>query len=233
MIIGSTPVTSFSGGAVGVQGNQSTAYGGGTATPADVTFKFNVGPTVDSLNTLYGVGGWTISNPQLTFQYTLYANNSRFGEGTGTFDTYWVANDNWTQGTNDPAYATNQASLTAWAGSDSDLSTTNYAWTNSPVSPTSGSWTTNKNGPTLTTNLASDSAFLGDITGSTASTDPNVSLYLLPTSNTVGITIFTGGGTSLPTLSFDVNTVPEPASIGLLVAGGLMSVGRKRRDPSV
>ena len=230
MIFASTPPTSPGTMAQGVQASGSTAKNNAAVTAANVTFKFNVGPTVDSLNATYGAGGWTISNPQLTYQYTLYANSTVFGEGAGTFDTYWVANDNWTAGTNDPAYAINPASLTAWAGSDADLASTNYAWTPSPVSPTSASWTTNKNGPTMTTTLASDPAFLGDITGATAANDPNVSLYLLPTSSTVGLTIFTGGGTSLPTLSFDVNAVPEPATVGPLAAGGLMLLRRDRRS---
>ena len=141
-----------------------------------------------------------------------------------------MANDNWAQGTNDPSYATNLSSLLAWAGSASDLGTSTYAWTSNPVSPTSSSWKTSTSGPTASYALADDPQFLNDIDSASAASDPNVSLYLAADSSSLGLTIFTGGGTSLPELSFDVVSTPEPGTIGLFVLGAVPLI--MRRTPS-
>jgi uncharacterized protein (TIGR03382 family) len=69
---------------------------------------------------------------------------------------------------------------------------------------------------------------LNDITSATAGSDPNVSLYLMPTSDTLGLTIFTGGGNVTPELSFDVVSTPEPAT-ACLVAAALLPLLRRRR----
>ncbi len=228
--------TSWSGGAVGLQGASGVNNLGANALAANDTFKYNVGATVSSLNATYGAGNWTIANPRLTLQYTLYANNSRFNAGAGSFNIYWAANDNWTQGTLNPAYATNESALATWAGSDALLATEFYNWTtpgytgtladlNTPV------WTTDKSGihqSTVSYNLGLDSSFVSDITSATASSDPNVSLYLMSTSASLGMCIFTGGGNSLPTLTFDVVAVPEPPALALAGCGlaGLIALRR-------
>ena len=71
-----------------------------------------------------------------------------------------------------------------------------------------------------------------DVTSASAASDPSVSMYLMdttgPANDTLGMIIFTGGqGQPLPTLSFDVVSVPEPATLALLavaVAGfGIVS----------
>jgi hypothetical protein len=49
------------------------------APAANVAFKFDIGSAVDALNATYGAGNWTIANPTFYIQYTLYANNPRFG----------------------------------------------------------------------------------------------------------------------------------------------------------
>jgi uncharacterized protein (TIGR03382 family) len=68
---------------------------------------------------------------------------------------------------------------------------------------------------------------VNDITSASASANPNVSFYLIPTSSTLGLTIFTGGGNVTPELTFNVVTVPEPA---LAALGGLvfLLMGRRR-----
>jgi hypothetical protein len=57
----------------------------------------------------------------------------------------------------------------------------------------------------------------------------------MSTSDTMGITIFTGGGTSLPTLTFDVVSVPEPgaSTLILLGAGSGVLLWRSRRSIAV
>lgn len=228
MIIQNNP--SWSGGAVGVQGNASTKVGGGSPPAANVTFKFNVGPTVDTLNSTYGAGNWTISNVQLSLQYTLYANNTRFGGGAGTFDIYWVGNDTWTQGTNDPVYATDQTTLNTWAGSSSDLASINFPWTSTPADPTNPSqWQTSQSIPPVSYDLSATAGLVNDVTSATGAADPNVSLYLMATDNTLGMCIFTGGSPNLPTLSFDVISVPEPAAATMLALGSIWITSRRRR----
>jgi hypothetical protein len=99
-------------------------------------------------------------------------------------------------------------------------SAANYPWTTSGYTGVAtdcntGVWTTDKTGSRqalATYDLATDSSFVSDITGATnGGANDNVSLYLMaidPTNSNLGLTIFTGGGTTLPTLSFDVYSVP-------------------------
>lgn len=226
---------------MGVQGPDSPTVGGGSALAANSLFKFNVGSFVDSLNLAYGTGNWEVSNVKLTFQYTLYANNNRFNAGAGTFDIYWVANDSWVQigldkvnettpNTN-PAYATSAAGLSTWSGGQALLSSEYYDWTTPGYTGTNADintsvWVTDKTGvrqSTLSYDLGSNSTFLNDILTASASGDANISLYLMSTSDTLGITIFTGGtsgpGSTLPTLTFDVVSVPEPGAGALILLG--------------
>ncbi len=229
--------TSWSGGAVGVQGSASLKTGGGSALAANVTFKFNIGSFVDSLNSVYGLGNWAVSNVKLSFQYSLYANNSRFNSGPGTFDIYWVANDSWVQGTSTPTYATNSTSLSSWSGGQALLASEYYDWTTpgytgTVTALTSGQWSTDSSGTRqsiLSYDLGSNVSFLGDILTASSSGDSNISLYLMSTSDTTGITIFTGGGTSLPTLSFDVVSVPEPGTCALILLGAGAGILLMRR----
>jgi MYXO-CTERM domain-containing protein len=252
MVVNTSPVTTWGEkGAVGLQGSQAI-FPSGTGyvnTPAStVAFKFNIGSAVDSLNATYGAGHWTIANPKLTFQYTYYANNSVFGGGAGRFETYWVANDAWAFGNGgsagnaygtsnyvagtDAAYATSAASLANWAGKVADLGSTQYNWLGPASNPNYTSWSTAKTGPNqglLTANLVADPLLANDITAASAASDPNVSLYLMPTSDTLGLTIFTGGGNATPALSFDVVSTPEPATVGLAVAALFPLLRRRRR----
>jgi hypothetical protein len=118
----------WAGGARGVQGNSALHHNSDGTTSnivaANEVFKFNVGPVVDSLNSQYGAGNWTVANPMLTFASSYAAfPNPRFGQGAGNFSIYWVANNNWAQsgGTPgdrqlNPVYATSKDTLSDWAG---------------------------------------------------------------------------------------------------------------------
>lgn len=251
MIVNTTPITTWGEkGAVGLQGPQAVFYNGTSYVnvPAStVAFKFNVGATVDALNATYGAGNWAVANPKLTVQYTYYANNSIFGGGAGNFETYWVGNDSWAYGNGgsagnsyggskyvpgtDPVYATTAAALLPWAGSLADLGSTTYNWLSPSSNPNFKTWSADKTGPNqgmLTDALAADPLLLNDITSASAASDANVSLYLMPTSDTLGLTIFTGGGNVTPELSFDVVTTPEPATACLLAAAMLPLLRRRR-----
>ena len=212
--------SSWSGGAVGVQGPAGLAVGNTHALAANVTLKYFIGAATDSLNATYGAGSWTVTNARLSFQYTLYANNNRFNGGPGAFDIYWVANDSWVQQTANPVYATNLTTLTTWADNAELLASEFYDWTTPRYTGTtkditSNIWVTDKSGIRQSTNtysLGLNPAFLSDITSASASSNSSVSLYLMAASDTMGICIFTGGANYLPTLSFDV--IPAPAPLG-------------------
>ena len=216
---------SWSGGAVGVQGPASTNLLGANPTAANVAFKFDLGSFVSSMNVAYGTGNWTVENIRLTFQYTLYANNTRFGGGAGDFDVYWVANDSWVQGSSNPVYATDAAGLIGWAGDESLLAHKYYSWSTATYAGSVAdltSWTTDKTGDRqglLNVDLGADAKLVGDIVAPDGGS--KVSLYLMAASPSIGMTVFTGGATTLPTLSFDVASVPEPGAIGLLGLAGL------------
>lgn len=222
----------WAGGAGGVQGNQSKTNTGGNTLAANEAFSFNVGSIVDSLNTTYGAGNWNVANASLSFtsSYSVQ-NNSRFGVGSGTFDIYWMGNDDWAQSKGtptdrqlNPVYASNAADLQNWAGSTSLLASETF------TVPTGGSGYVN-----LSYNLASDSSFFSDILSASASgSNKETSFYLMSTASTLGMIIFTGGqGQALPTLSFDVvsvTPVPEPESMALFLAGlGVIGATVRRR----
>jgi hypothetical protein len=252
MLVNTSPLTTWGEkGAVGLQGAQAIFPNGSSFvnTPAStLAFKFNVGSTVDSLNATYGAGSWTIASPTLSFQFTYYANNNIFGGGAGAFETFWVANDGWAFGNGgasgnaysdfnyvagtDPAYATSAATLSTWSGADADLGSTTYNWLSPAANPNYTTWSTAKTGPNqgiLTVNLAADPLLINDITSATAASDPNVSLYLMPTSSTLGLTIFTGGGNVTPSFGFQVVSAPEPVLTPLAMGGLVIVLGRRRR----
>ncbi len=232
---------SWSGGSVGVQGASSFNPTNNPPTAANVSLKFMLGSAVDTLNSTYGAGNWTVANASLTFQNSLYANNTRFGGGPGYFDIYWVGNDNWVQGTSNPVYATSAASLAPWSGSQANLGTKYYSWSTPAVTGSTtdyGTWATDKTGDRqsiISYILALDSLFVNDIKSASATSNSAVSLYLMAGSDTLGMLMFTGGsdvaGGIRPTLSFDVVSaapVPIPAAAWML-GSGLMGLAGMRR----
>jgi len=77
--------------------------------------------------------------------------------------------------------------------------------------------------------------FINDILSASATgANQAASLYLMATSNTLGMIIFTGGqGQALPSLSFDVvsaSPVPLPAAVWLFgsALAGMGMVGRRK-----
>lgn len=234
--------TTWSGGAAGLQGSASyNPYLTSSPLAANITFKFNTAAMISSLNATYGAGNWAIGGAHLSWTATYWANNSRFGGGAGTFNIYWVSNDNWNATSNDatpaPAYATSDAALSAWASSISLVNDrASYEWHDpsyySGYNP-APSWITYKTTdpwvPRLSYDLSLTDALLSD-----ALAGNNVSFYLMATSDSLGMCIFTGGYSSgtgtdnQPALSFDIVSVPEPAALSLLSAG-VLTIGLARR----
>jgi hypothetical protein len=53
----------------------------------------------------------------------------------------------------------------------------------------------------------------------------------MPTSDSLGLCIFTGGGTTLPTLTFNVVAVPEPSAMAMTLSSllGLVAIRRWKK----
>lgn len=219
--------TTSSGGMIALQGASGVNVSGAHAKASDVALKFNVGAVVDSLNSTYGAGNWSVANAKLTFQYSLYTTSVSWNSGAGTFDIYWVGNDSWVQGSVNPAFAADASGLSVWSISQSLLGSEAYTWTTPTYTGTlndlgTGAWALDKTGAKQSTaayGLGLNTSFLNDITSASAGSNPNVSLYLLTTSSSLGLDLFTGGGSSVPTLTFDVVAAPEPASLALAACG--------------
>ncbi len=222
----------WAGGCGAVQGDLAVTNTGGYAAAANEVLSFNIGSIVSSLNSTYGAGNWTVSNVTLTFSSSnATQNNSRFGVGSGTFDIYWVANDNWAQSRGtptdrqlNPVYASSATALQSWAGSQALLGAESFDASGNPAYLL------------LSYSLALGSSFVNDILSASTSSNSDLSLYLMATSDTIGMAVFTGGqmnqGATLPALSFDVVTktspVPVPSAL-LLLAPGLAGLGILRK----
>lgn len=233
--------TYWSGGAAGLQGsNSQNPYLTAPPKAANITFKFDTAPSVQSLNAQYGDGNWAIGAARLSWKVTFYANNSRFGGGAGNFDIYWVSQDNWNATVGDarpnPPYATTEAALAAWSP---DISLVRggafFDWHPPEYFSPPPYWMTYKTNdpwvPTLSYDLAITPQLLDD-----ASAGGLVSFYLMSTSDTLGMTIFTGGYTSgtgtegQPTLSLDIVAAPEPVSAGFFGIASLLALSWRRRQ---
>jgi hypothetical protein len=221
----------WAGGASAVQGGAATHTGRAVSETnpyviaANEVFSFNLSSlttTVESLNATYGAGNWTIANPSLFFQSSCNVqNNSRFGLGSGTFSIYWVANNNWAQslGTEDdrqlnPPYASSAAVLLPWAGSLAHLGdgTFTIARIGSGDQPMTCPLSTADPNYPLFVRAITNPTLGGGSLYSPFTTYPALTLYIMGTSDTLGMLVFTGGpgGNSEPppALSFDV--VPSP-----------------------
>ncbi|MDR3764764.1 MAG: chitobiase/beta-hexosaminidase C-terminal domain-containing protein [Acidobacteriota bacterium] len=213
----------WAGGAGGVQGylslNNSGTNSGTLA--SNETLNFPIGSTIASLNSTYGAGNWTVTGARLTFQssYSIQ-NNNRFGTGAGNYYVYYVAKNSWYEttsvgGTN-PIYATDQTTLNTWAGSSSLLAMQSFgcalcSYSPKPLSNAPYGYTT------VTIPLTDTAALNTAIAASATATIPDISLYLMQKSDTLGMIIFTGGQSQILaylTLDVSVNVPSTLATSG-------------------
>jgi len=191
----------------------------------DSLLQFDLSSIKSSFDLAFGVGGWTVQS--VTLQLTASTpNNAIFNSNSGhniggDFSLTWLQDDAWTEGTGTPkpplvtsglSYSTLPGLRTA--GVDENLGT--FA---APTSDTSA-----RGYP-----LALTSSFTSDVSGGNL-----VSLLALPISSNVAYTTnskdFNGVSSSFPLLTVTAQSVPEPATIGLLASGILPGLLRRRRN---
>jgi hypothetical protein len=195
-----------SAGALSVSGSIATNPTSGVQEGLlDSFLQFNLGSTVASFNSTFGVGQWTISSVTLALT-AQNANNADFNLGAGAFEVRWIGNNSWLEGTGTPSspgtngitYAQEPSILNPSV--DESLGTFNYNGV------TSGQ---------VKLSLGLPSGFLSDI-----STGGLASFYMTATpGSTVGFTFNSRNFTSSsawPALDITAVAIPEPTTAALL-----------------
>jgi hypothetical protein len=92
-------------GALSVSGASSTNPTSGITNGVFDTFIRFSTAAVTNFNLLFGSNNWVITSA--TLQVTAQApNNGIFNNGAGTFQIFWITNNNWTEGTGTPSTPT-------------------------------------------------------------------------------------------------------------------------------
>jgi hypothetical protein len=92
-----------SAGSLSVSGSLATnTLSGITNGIADTFIRFNTAGTVTNFNALFGTNNWAITGAKLQVTEVGSPNNNIFDQGVGAFQIYWVADDNWAEGTGTP-----------------------------------------------------------------------------------------------------------------------------------
>ena len=90
-------------GALSVSGSAATnTLSGITNGISDTFIRFNTSGTVTNFNALFGANNWIITGANLQLTEFGSPNNSIFDQGVGAFLVYWVADNNWAEGTGTP-----------------------------------------------------------------------------------------------------------------------------------
>lgn len=193
-----------SAGALSVSGSSSTNTASGlTNGIADTFIRFNTVAMVASFNSLFGVNNWVISGAKLQVTEVGTPNNSIFDQGKGAFQIYWIADDNWTEGTGMPNSPT----------------TDGIVFTNEPVLLTNtaslGTFTNTATSATLLFPLALPTAFV-----SNAQAGGEVTLFLTAINPQIGFTFNSRSfGTTTARPFLEISAVPKPGITGVSLSG--------------
>jgi hypothetical protein len=163
-------------GALAVSGQSAVNAFGVQNGRFDTAMKFNTAGTVQTFNSAFGVGGWTISSVEVSLHEVPSPNNPVFNIGVGTFEIHWLSADNWTEGNGTPGF------LEIGTG---DQLTWNYLQTllASATENSLGSFSNTLTDVTHVYALMPDPVFIADIAAG-----GSVTLHLVPVSATLGFT---------------------------------------------
>ena len=90
-------------GALSVSGATATnTLSGITNGISDTFIRFSTSGTVTNFNALFGTNNWIITGANLQLTEFGNPNNNIFDQGVGAFQVYWVADNNWAEGTGTP-----------------------------------------------------------------------------------------------------------------------------------
>ncbi len=170
---------------------------------ADAFIRFNTAAMVTSFNTLFGANNWVISGAKLQVTEVGTPNNSIFDQGKGGFGIYWVANDNWTEGTGMPNTPTTDGIV--FTNETVLLANTAYL----------GKFTNTAANGTLLFLLALPSVFVSD-----AQAGGEVTLFLTAIDPQIGFTFNSRSfGTTSARPFLEISAVPKPGITGISLSG--------------
>jgi hypothetical protein len=98
------PTLNYGGaGSLSVSGPTATNGFGAANGASDSFLRFNTAAMVASFNSQFGPGNWSITSAKLQVTEQSAPPNAIFNRGLSAFEIRWIANDNWTEGTGNPA----------------------------------------------------------------------------------------------------------------------------------
>ena len=200
-----SPVANYgAAGALTVSGSlaTNTVYGY-TNGIADTFIRFNTAGTVTNFNALFGTNNWVITGALLQLTESGSPNNSIFDQGIGGFQVYWVADDDWPEGTGTPMLPTSD-------GIDYD---------SEPVLLTNtvslGTFTNTVTSVTLQFPLALSPVFTTD-----ARAGGEVTLFLTAAAPLTGFTFYSRNfGTAAFHPYLEISALPQPVIASLKLSG--------------
>jgi hypothetical protein len=135
---------------------------------ADTFIRFNALSMTTNFNALFGPNNWVISGAKLQVMEVGSPNNSIFDQGVGAFQIFWVADDNWIEGTGTPMNPTTDGIVY----NDESALLTNI--TSLGTFTNSGTSTALLFPLTLTTNFVGNLRTGGEVTLFLTSVDPQI-----------------------------------------------------------
>jgi hypothetical protein len=90
-------------GSLTVSGTTATNSVGTVNGAADSFIRFNTAALVTTLNSQFGPGNWAINGVTLRVVEVGSPNNNIFTRGKGSFNAFWISDDNWAEGTGTPS----------------------------------------------------------------------------------------------------------------------------------
>ncbi|MDB6140111.1 MAG: hypothetical protein JWO94_3183 [Verrucomicrobiaceae bacterium] len=214
------PSNNLTGNNYGGAGAISVSAAGLPAGEERSVIRFDVSTVKSSFDSTYGVGNWTLTGVQLELTATAPNNGVFNTSAAGSILVQWVPNDGWVEGGGTPASPSTVAGTLNWNGIAALATGAESEGTFSFLGGTTG---------TGDYALSASAGLLGDfMSGSQAS-------FILSAADSTVSGVFntrtfptTGSRPALIVTA--VQTVPEPARAGLMLAGTAGLRLRRRRS---